>query len=1326
MRLKSKVCAFAATAMMALSPQLNATTMKKRPYLIYPDVNTEMTVMWQAKDQVTSCYIEWGTTTAYGNNSGQLKTIGWQQFKFKITGLTPGTRYYYRVTVDDEKRTGSFMSAPDDDADQVSFYAMGDTRNGLQENRFENIASAMLADVNQAPDERDTFWLLPGDWTDNWDKEYFNHTQPSVLELFSRIPVMGCDGNHDGSSLQQFYPYEQGMNHTFEYGPVFVISCLPAKPGTPHYKWVEQQLASTTKPFKIVQMHHPGWGGYAKKNNGTTRSMQPLFEKWGVAMVLTGHAHIYSRSQVGGVAHVIAGGGGAPLVPASTSSAEVVTAESVHNFIRFDVDGDLLTATAYRYGVAPSASRSGAPMVRSGQSSIIETFQLQAPVMPEEPSAQADSYTTDADTVLNVDKDNGVLSNDTDFQADPLAAVLEDDVDHGALTLNNDGSFQYTPNAGYNGFDEFTYHAFDGTNKSQTVKVKLTVGTPPASRKMIIEGDKWKYSVGSVDSETTWYNLNYDDSAWNEGPSGFGYGDDDDNTVIPTSAKSVFIRKNFNIVNVNELFGMKLYVDYDDGYAAYVNGTLVASANAPSPITNKSFATGSHEAGTPVMVDILAAARPVLVDGSNVIAIVGLNKVAKGDMSLAPELELTANSFGDNAPVALNDTATLIKADDITVQAPGVLGNDSDVDRDPLTAVLVSSTTNGQLILDANGGYEYTPTPTFVGVDTFTYYATDGKNNSNNATVTITVKAPNNAPVASDISGSVAEDAAIGTTVLTVPATDADTGDTLSYAITAGNTGNAFAVDANGKVTVASALDFETLDSYTLTVTVSDNGLPVLKDTATVVVTVTDVVEPNHAPVLGALGGPGVQASFTTAGAVAGASSQYVATSNGITMTMTAESVHTDPDKIWFASPVIGVEGSVNKSVDPGETLVMTFDQDVLIRSFTTGNHGSSETLTLTSAAFDGLSGVTGAVYDDVTDSIKKTGSDISALDDSRSVTGILLPLGETLKFSTGSDKISYKGIVVGTSRSPIVVPDDTAISTVIETAKATDTDSADKLTYAITAGNSDGKFTIDPDNGEISVAGALDYNTTAAYTLTVTVSDDGTPVKTDSADLKIAIKEASSPALGVFVTQTGSVVSWSIGQELDVKEYRLVNVETGAVEAVILANGSHNYSYSELKENVKVKLVVVDYSGYTQSFTAEDGAKAVHTYNLVKGWNLIATVGDAADLAELQRVSGSAMWGWDGRNYVPTDAQEAFTGLWVYLNREAVVTVTAKTSESSLTLEPGWSLAGPGNNVNRPDAVTAFSWSDSYKEILENHNALIKGQGYWLFVENSITIEMK
>jgi VCBS repeat-containing protein len=98
------------------------------------------------------------------------------------------------------------------------------------------------------------------------------------------------------------------------------------------------------------------------------------------------------------------------------------------------------------------------------------------------PTAADDAYATLHDQPLTVPADRGVLANDTDPDGDVLTAVLEGGPAHGALTLNADGSFTYTPIAGFTGMDSFTYAASDGQALSApaTVAIDVTDTAPVA------------------------------------------------------------------------------------------------------------------------------------------------------------------------------------------------------------------------------------------------------------------------------------------------------------------------------------------------------------------------------------------------------------------------------------------------------------------------------------------------------------------------------------------------------------------------------------------------------------------------------------------------------------------------------------------------------------------------------------------------------------------------------------------------------------------------------------------------------------------------------
>jgi VCBS repeat-containing protein len=112
----------------------------------------------------------------------------------------------------------------------------------------------------------------------------------------------------------------------------------------------------------------------------------------------------------------------------------------------------------------------------SGGQSDTDTLSITVTRRNGAPSAQHDAYTVLAQTTLTVAAP-GLLTNDTDADSWPaslMAAVLAGPA-HGALTLQPDGRFTYTPQTGYAGTDTFTYRAFDGADWSAPATVTVTV-----------------------------------------------------------------------------------------------------------------------------------------------------------------------------------------------------------------------------------------------------------------------------------------------------------------------------------------------------------------------------------------------------------------------------------------------------------------------------------------------------------------------------------------------------------------------------------------------------------------------------------------------------------------------------------------------------------------------------------------------------------------------------------------------------------------------------------------------------------------------------------
>ncbi len=111
-----------------------------------------------------------------------------------------------------------------------------------------------------------------------------------------------------------------------------------------------------------------------------------------------------------------------------------------------------------------------------------------------------------------------------------------------------------------------------------------SVGAQTHWETAIYSSDEWKYLVPSSQPTNDWVARTYDDSSWNSGNGGFGYGDSDDLTVIPTPLLSIFLRKKFIINTPSDLKAAILHADYDDGYIAYINGIEISrSYNMGSP-----------------------------------------------------------------------------------------------------------------------------------------------------------------------------------------------------------------------------------------------------------------------------------------------------------------------------------------------------------------------------------------------------------------------------------------------------------------------------------------------------------------------------------------------------------------------------------------------------------------------------------------------------------------------------------------------------------------------------------------------------------------------
>ena len=150
--------------------------------------------------------------------------------------------------------------------------------------------------------------------------------------------------------------------------------------------------------------------------------------------------------------------------------------------------------------------------------------------------------------------------------------------------------------------------------------------------------------------EETWMTTEFDDSTWSTANTGIGY--DDNPTYLPEFGTggnlgtdldgkntSFYLRMPFNVTDALSLGTLTLRMKYDDGFAAFLNGQPVASANAPATLEYDSEAEGDNPDGNATTFQDFAIDASLLQEGANLLAIQGLNNgIGSSDMLISPGL----------------------------------------------------------------------------------------------------------------------------------------------------------------------------------------------------------------------------------------------------------------------------------------------------------------------------------------------------------------------------------------------------------------------------------------------------------------------------------------------------------------------------------------------------------------------------------------------------------------------------------------------------------------------------------------------------------------
>lgn len=301
--------------------------------------------------------------------------------RVKLTGLLPDTIYSYKIHVDNEDllpgQTLSFQTAPRPGSDTpFRFIAFGDYGN-------DTLSQRRLRDQMQRDSFR--FILTTGDNTyeNGAYREFDTNVFQIYRDLFSRRPLFPILGNHDyyadqaASYLDIFdlpqnawRPADRERYYSFDYGNVHFVALDSDRPlwvadqaaADDMLDWLRDDLARSGQRWKIVAVHvSPYSAGYHHGDSEliSQPKLPPIFEAYGVDLVLSGHDHTYQRSHplragqitpttLGGVVYVVTGAGSAASYPCEPADwlVTAICSQTYGLYSRITVTGNSLQVEA--------------------------------------------------------------------------------------------------------------------------------------------------------------------------------------------------------------------------------------------------------------------------------------------------------------------------------------------------------------------------------------------------------------------------------------------------------------------------------------------------------------------------------------------------------------------------------------------------------------------------------------------------------------------------------------------------------------------------------------------------------------------------------------------------------------------------------------------------------------------------------------------------------------------------------------------------------------------------------------------------------------------
>lgn len=367
------------------------------------------------------------------------------------------------------------------------------------------------------------------------------------------------------------------------------------------------------------------------------------------------------------------------------------------------------------------------------------------------PVANSKTVNTSVNVTLN-----GTLSG-TDPDGDPLTFAVVSTATHGSLTIASNGGFTYIPDANFTGSDSFTFKVNDGTVDSPAATVNINVTGGQSNSAPTATSANTSTSLNTpLNGNLTGFDADGDSLS-------FSKVTDPSHGSVSVNASGAFTYVPDANFSGSDSFTFKVNDGALDSAPATVNIQVGSQSNSaptatPSNLTtvvNTTFSgnlTGFDANNDPLSFSLVsdAAHGSVSVSSSGSFTYIPASgftggdsftfKVNDGSVDSAPAaVNVTVTSASNSPPVANSASFTAHINTSISSTLTG-----SDVDGDPLSFATVTLPTHGNLVLNAGGGFTYTPDSGFAGTDSFMFRVNDGTVNSNAATVTINVSETSN------------------------------------------------------------------------------------------------------------------------------------------------------------------------------------------------------------------------------------------------------------------------------------------------------------------------------------------------------------------------------------------------------------------------------------------------------------------------------------------------------------------------------------------------------------------------------------------------------